>query len=146
MGVLGLLAKVVSIQPPPKAFLVVAFEDFVFNIDFETLIQVIKYHSCEQASDAGADDADLERRGAVIFTGEAVYYGGDLIAALWRWLDQVSMDIVGAVVGTRTRPGMPCWISLSCSRIAMLAHRAPRSTSLESFSAYSDMVSFMGIE
>ena len=92
MGIIGLLAKVVSIQPPPKALLVVAFEDFVFNIGFEMLIQVIKYHSCEQASDTGADDADLERLGAVPFTGEVVYNGGELVTALWCWLDQVSME------------------------------------------------------
>ena len=129
MGIFGLLAKVVSIQPTPKALVIVAFEDFIFNIDIETLIQVIKYHSCEQASDTGADDADLERLGAVLCAGKAVYYGGELVAALWRWLGQVSVDIVCAIAGTHTRAEMPCWISLSCSRIAILAYRAPRSRS-----------------
>ena len=103
MGLVGLLAKVVSIQPPSEALLFVAFDDFVFNIDFETLIQIIKKHSCEQARDTGANDADLERLGAVIFASpwrwEALYYGGELVATLWRWLDQVSLDFVGAVVG-----------------------------------------------
>ena len=132
MRLIGLLAKVVSIQPPPKAVRFVAFENFVLDIDFEILIQIIKNHGSEQARDTGADDGDLERLGTVIFAGfwrwEAVYYGGELIAALWRWLDQVSSDIVGAVVGDCTKAEMPCWISLSCSRIAMLAYRAPRST------------------
>ena len=69
IGLLGLLAKIVSIQPPSKAILFVAFEDFVFNIDLEMLIQIVKNHSCEQARDTSADDADLERPGAVIFAG-----------------------------------------------------------------------------
>ena len=87
MGIIRLLAKVVSVQPPPKALFLVAFEDLVINIDFEILIQVIKYHSREQASDTGADDADLEGLGVDICGREAIYYGGELIAALWRRLD-----------------------------------------------------------
>ena len=99
MGLIGVLAKVVSIQSAPKALLFVAFEDFVFNIDFELLIQIIKNHSCEQARGTSADNADLERLGAVIFVSpwrwEAVCYGSELVAALCRWLDQVSLDSVG---------------------------------------------------
>lgn len=129
MRLIGLLAKIVSIQPSSKALLFVAFHNFVFNIDFERLIQIIKNHSCEQARDTGADDADLERLGAVIFAGpwicEAFRYGGELIAALWRWLDQVSLNFVGAVVGICTKAEMPCWITASWSRTAMFAYRAP---------------------
>ena len=87
MGLIRVLAKVVSVQPPPKALLLVAFEDLVINIDFVMLIQVIKYHSREQASNTGADDADLEGLSVVIFAREAIYYGSELVAALWRWLD-----------------------------------------------------------
>lgn len=76
VGLLRLLAKVVSVQPPPKALLLVAFEDLVINPDAEILIQVIKYHSREQARDTGADDADLEALGVVIFAREAIYYRG----------------------------------------------------------------------
>ena len=128
MGIFGLLAKVVSIQPSPKALVIVAFEDFIFNIDTEALIQVIKYHSCEQASDTGADDADLERLGAILRNGEAVYNGGELIAALWRWLCQINVHVVCDIKGTHTRAEIPCWISLSCSRIAILAYHAPISS------------------
>ena len=85
MGLIGLLAKVVRIQPPSKALLLVTFEDFVLNIDVEMFIQVIKNHSCEQARDTGADDGDLERFGALIFASpwrwEAVYYRGEFVAA-----------------------------------------------------------------
>ena len=87
VGLIRVLAKVVSVQPSPKAILLVAFEDLVIKIDFVMLIQVIKYHSCEQASNTGADDADLEGLGVVIFARQAIYYGGELVAALWRWLD-----------------------------------------------------------
>ena len=41
MELIGLLVKV-EYTASPKALLVVAFEDFVFNMDFEILIQVIK--------------------------------------------------------------------------------------------------------
>ena len=121
MGIFGLLAKVVSIQPSPETLVIVAFEDFIVHVDTEALIQVIKYHSREQASDTGADDADLERLGAILIPGEAVYNGGELVAALWRWLCQVSVDVVSDIAGTHTRAEIPCWISLSCSRIAILA-------------------------
>ena len=148
MGLIGLLAKVVRIQPSSKALLLVTFDDFVLNIDVEMLIQVIKNHSCEQARDTGADDGNLERLDAVIFASpwrlEALYYRGEFVAAFCIWLDQVSSDFVRAVVGTCTNAEMPWWISLSWSRIAMLAKRAPRSTLLELFLAYLDMVSCMG--
>ena len=104
MGIFGLLAKVVSIQPSPKTLVIVAFEDFIFNIDIEALVQVIKYHSCEQASDTGSDDADLKRLGAILFPREAVYNGGKLVAALWRWLCQVSVDVVCDTLGLIPEP------------------------------------------
>ena len=68
MGLIGLRAEVMSVQPPAKALLCIAFEDFVFDIDLEVLIQIIKYHSSEQARDTGSDDTDLERLGAVTRT------------------------------------------------------------------------------
>ena len=108
MGLIGLRAKIVSVQPPAEALLFIAFEDFVFNIDFEPLVQIIQNHSSEQARDTGSDDTDLERLGAVTRTWEAVDYRGELVAALCRWLHQVSSDFAGAVVGICTKTGMPC--------------------------------------